>query len=304
MNELTIIKRGDTAYIDSRDVAEAIGKLHHHLLRDIRGYCEIIKKGGLTKVGLSDFFVESSYVSPQNRIMPCYLLTKMGCEMVALKLTGEKGVLFTFAYVSRFNELEAAEREAEIQAQCKPRLSEFNGAIRNVLGMMSQAYVSPESVMDFLCDIYKPLGIRVTKDGYTPCFYTVTDIAQINGIYSENGNPHGHAVAAIISRLKINESQMIAVPYGLVGVTYRYDIDVINAVSEWITKNRFPSEIPYLNFNYHVYYGRNVRSGLIKEDFLLALINDSIDYTSDELDAMCVDYDDCDDCPGKYVCCD
>ena len=44
MNELTIIKRGDTAYIDSREVAEIIGKRHDHLLRDIDGYLKILGK--------------------------------------------------------------------------------------------------------------------------------------------------------------------------------------------------------------------------------------------------------------------
>ena len=301
MNELTIIKRGDAAYIDSREVADAIGKLHHHLLRDIRGYCQIIERGGATKIGLSDFFVESSYVSPQNRVMPCYLLTKMGCEMVALKLTGEKGVLFTFAYVSKFNEMETAEREAETKAHNKPRLSDFNGAIKNVLGVMSDADVSPDGVMDFLREIYKPLGIKIVEDGYTPCFYTVTDIARINGVYSETGRPHGHAVSAIISRLKIQESQIIAVPYGLVGVTYRYDIEVVNAVAEWIARNGFPSEIPYLNFNYHVYYETFIKSGVSRNSLVISL-NDFVHFSADELDAMCADYDDCDECPGRHVC--
>lgn len=53
------------------------------------------------------FFIESSYKSDDgSRTYPCYLLTKQGCEMVANKLTGEKGVLFTAAYVQKFNAME------------------------------------------------------------------------------------------------------------------------------------------------------------------------------------------------------
>jgi len=47
----------------------------------------------------------------------------MGCEMIAHKLIGEKGVLFTAAYVAKFNEMEIAEREAEIKSHARPRLA-------------------------------------------------------------------------------------------------------------------------------------------------------------------------------------
>jgi len=299
MNELTIIKRGDNAYIDSREVAEIIGKDHRNLLRDIRGYAETLRKRGALNFELSSFFVESAYVSAQNKVMPCFLLSKMGCEMVATKLTGEKGILFSFAYVKRFNELEAAEREAEMQANSKPCLSEFNGAIKNVLSGMSDACVSPDGVMNFLREIYKPLGIRVADDGDTSCYYSAKDIAQFYKICSENGRPHSHAVAAIISKLNINKSHMIAVPYGLVGVTYRYDIDVAKAVMDWIIYNQFPSEVPYLDFNYHIYYDRHNTENFGNPDgFFLCS-----DYSSYELDEMCGKFGDCDDCPGKYAYC-
>jgi phage regulator Rha-like protein len=42
--ELTIIKQNGGAYIDNREVAEAIGKRHDNLLRDIDGYVWILKK--------------------------------------------------------------------------------------------------------------------------------------------------------------------------------------------------------------------------------------------------------------------
>ncbi len=50
------------------------------------------------------FFIESNYKSSQGKLLPCYLLTKMGCEFVANKMTGKKGTLFTAQYVSLFNE--------------------------------------------------------------------------------------------------------------------------------------------------------------------------------------------------------
>ncbi|KXG78251.1 Rha family transcriptional regulator [Thermotalea metallivorans] len=105
MNELTVINQNGRLLVDSRDVAEMIGKEHRHLLRDIRNYIEVLAE---SKIGLSDFFIENTYQDSTGRTLPCYLLTKQGCEMVANKMTGEKGILFTAKYVQAFNRMEQA----------------------------------------------------------------------------------------------------------------------------------------------------------------------------------------------------
>ena len=89
--------------IESREVAEMVGKEHSKLLRDIRNYCNVLNEA---KIGLVNFFIESSYKDTKGEIRPCYLLTKQGCEMVANKMTGEKGILFTAKYVLKFNQME------------------------------------------------------------------------------------------------------------------------------------------------------------------------------------------------------
>ncbi len=43
MEELQVINHNSVDVIDSREVAEMIGKDHRHLIRDIRGYTEILK---------------------------------------------------------------------------------------------------------------------------------------------------------------------------------------------------------------------------------------------------------------------
>ncbi|ASS66248.1 Rha family transcriptional regulator [Paenibacillus sp. RUD330] len=88
---------------DSREIADVTGKLHKHLLRDIDLYASILTE---SKIGPSDFFIESSYVDSTGRTLKCYLLTRKGCDMVANKMTGEKGILFTAAYVTKFEEME------------------------------------------------------------------------------------------------------------------------------------------------------------------------------------------------------
>lgn len=110
MNQLQIIKKNDELYIDSREVAEMVEKEHKILLRDIRKYIEYMG----TKVNPSQFFVESTYQDKYSRNQSMYLLTKKGCDMVANKMTGEKGILFTAMYVDAFHQMEEAIKENRI----------------------------------------------------------------------------------------------------------------------------------------------------------------------------------------------
>src|SRR3990167_11290103 len=89
---------------DSREVAEMTDKQHGHLLRDVDGYVAILAESNF---GVSDFFIESSYLDATGRTLRKYDCTRKGCDMIANKMTGEKGVLFTAAYVTKFEEMEA-----------------------------------------------------------------------------------------------------------------------------------------------------------------------------------------------------
>lgn len=89
--------------LDSREVAEMVGKEHHKLLRDIRIYTEQLTE---SKIGCSDFFRESNYKDSTGRTLPSYQVTKKGCEFIAHKLTGVKGTAFTARYINRFHEMQ------------------------------------------------------------------------------------------------------------------------------------------------------------------------------------------------------
>jgi len=303
MNELTIIKRDGGAYIDSREVADAIGKRHDHLLRDIGNYLDIIENFSAPNFGGCDFFVESSYPDVRGRSRLRYLISKMGCEMIANKLIGEKGILFTYAYVRKFNELEQQERERHQ----KPRLNEFNSAVRNVLNGLNYCCAAPKRIIGFLNGVYKQIGIEVCDtDDYICDFYSVTDIAKSLKVYSKSGRPHGHAISAIIVKLNVSEKQTLIVPYGLVGLMVKYDWLVYQAVKGWLEENGKPRMIPHLNFNYHVNYGRQTTPYDSEDGEEIIDLDDDDDFeeffTTGELDEMCGDYDDCDDCPGFYGC--
>lgn len=103
MNQLKIISMNGKLVIDSRDVAEMIDREHNALLKSIRAYLQYLTQGGFAR---SEFFIENTYEDSTGRTLPSFLLTRKGCDMVANKMTGEKGVLFTAAYVTKFEDME------------------------------------------------------------------------------------------------------------------------------------------------------------------------------------------------------
>ena len=90
--------------IDSLEVADMVGKQHDNVLKDIR---RIILHLGDVK-SYATYFIESTYCNAQNKVLPCYLLTRKGCHLYATRMTGAKGTQFARDYVNRFNEMEAA----------------------------------------------------------------------------------------------------------------------------------------------------------------------------------------------------
>lgn len=100
MNKL--IEQPVTQSLDSREVAEMVEKEHSKLLRDIRTYAEQLAEA---KIGLGEFFQESSYKDSNNQERPCYQVTRKGCEFISNKLTGVKGTEFTAKYINRFHDM-------------------------------------------------------------------------------------------------------------------------------------------------------------------------------------------------------
>lgn len=130
MNNLPLIKTDGEYYADSRDVAIAIEREHNKLLRTIHTYCDYLNEA---KIGLVDFFVEAEYEDSKGEKRPCYLITKKGCNMIANKLTGKKGVLFTAAYVSAFEQMKNQLETAQTTIQHFPPKATSAGEIASLV---------------------------------------------------------------------------------------------------------------------------------------------------------------------------
>ena len=110
---LTIINKEckEIPVIDSREVAKMLESKHYKILEKLEGTKDGKTKGIIPILAAHDFvvsnyFIESSYKDKSGKENKCYLCTKLGCDFLANKFTGEKGILFTAKYVERFNEYE------------------------------------------------------------------------------------------------------------------------------------------------------------------------------------------------------
>lgn len=88
MGGLTIINHNGQKTIDSREVAEMVGKDHKNLLRDIRGYVEVLLSSDLSSV---DFFIESTYADSTGRSLPYYESNRKGSGLLPEHPTEKKG---------------------------------------------------------------------------------------------------------------------------------------------------------------------------------------------------------------------
>ncbi|MDO6336466.1 phage regulatory protein/antirepressor Ant [Clostridium perfringens] len=95
--------------INSREVAEMMECSHSNLIKRIERISETLTG---VNFNLSDFFILSSYFDSTGRELKCYEVTRKGCEMLAHKSTGDKGILFTAKYIERFHEMENQIRDS------------------------------------------------------------------------------------------------------------------------------------------------------------------------------------------------
>lgn len=267
--------------LDSREVAEMVEKNHKDLLRDIRGYIEIMQEAdeiSQRKIAPSDFFIESTFEN-RGKQYPCFLVTKKGCEFIANKLTGEKGTKFTALYVTRFNIMEEREKAAiggktaksgktpeELAAADKRATAMLLNAKNRAASFLQKLYdragTKPEYQAMALSDFYSEDGIHLPRMAFQDMkqTYDKSAIAEKLGVYSKASGgkvPHAQAIGAIISTLDISEDERERLPYcnnGHDGVDYQYTESVVEKVRAWIEAHGRPSPITVNGKNYAVVY--------------------------------------------------
>jgi len=99
MTDLVMITDGQPT-ANSKAIGDFFCKNHRHVL-------EAIKNLECSESFRESNFRLSSYRSAQNKILPCYEMTKDGFCFLAMGFTGKEAAKWKEAYISAFNQMEA-----------------------------------------------------------------------------------------------------------------------------------------------------------------------------------------------------
>ena len=155
---------GTVQTIPSYEVADMMGRPHSKVLRMLQGgsgVVGIIPTLTEASFGLSDYFIESTYTDASGKQNKYYECTKMGCELLANKLTGEKGILFTAKYVAKFNAMEKSIELPSTQGIRKVVEEELDKKVPKLIG------TKDKGVKEYTKLVKRLLGIpKVDADYY------------------------------------------------------------------------------------------------------------------------------------------
>lgn len=202
--------------LDSREVAEMVDMRHDHLIRNIDHYIDVMNQN--PKLGADGFFIKQTYTAGTGKQYKRYDITKKGCEMVANKLTGEKGILFTAEYVERFNEMEKAIKTPQLTPNPHYRTRMIGTAIRDV-GKTSEEL---EKVFGVAHGMALAVSMNLVGEAYgvdmAPCkallpaaeevsYLNATDIAERIGLKYKTGKPNAAAANQLLAERGLQEKR-------------------------------------------------------------------------------------------------
>lgn len=150
MNTLETQTGYTTQTIPSYEVATMMNKDHWEVLRMLEGYEP--QKGSKSRrvigiipiltnhnIVVSDYFIKGTYKDSTGKENKYYECTKLGCDMLANKLTGEKGIIFTARYVKQFNDMEQyIKNQIQLTQKERLQLQILNGNDTEKLGALKE----------------------------------------------------------------------------------------------------------------------------------------------------------------------
>ena len=141
--KLEFINDKQVPAVTSQQLAEAFGKQHAHVMRDIRETtAKCSKLFSASNFGLAEYLVE------QGKSRPMYFMTKDGFTMVAMAYTTPEAVRFKEAYIAEFNRM-----EAELQRGTQQSLPEFPAKIEAAAIILRVAGITGNQAALSLVDI-------------------------------------------------------------------------------------------------------------------------------------------------------
>lgn len=159
MNEL---KKCEEQTITTVEIAQMLDMKHWQILRKldgtkkIKGIIQILNDN---KIVVVDYFIKSTYTDDKGEERPCYKVTKLGCDFLANKFNGEKGIIFTARYVKRFADMEKCIKEQQMTCIVQiPKISQSRRVLqKKVERIAGRQEMAPKKVMG---EIMQKLGER------------------------------------------------------------------------------------------------------------------------------------------------
>lgn len=152
--------------ITTLEIAEMMKIPHSDILKKIngrkdrKGYAQIISEG---QMSVADYFIESEYLDAQEKPRKCYLVTKLGCDFLANKFNGEKGVLFTAKYVKRFYEMEHKFVEKNYETKATS-LGEVASYTKEMNRRLEKQGTDPHKICEAFKMVSEQFGIKLPDD--------------------------------------------------------------------------------------------------------------------------------------------
>ncbi len=178
--------------ITTLEVAEMMEVPHNDILRkldgrkDRKGYIQIMTE---SQMAVSDYFIPTTYRDASGKENKCYQVTKLGCDFLANKSTGEKGVIFTARYVKRFYEMEHRETEKiyETKATSLGEVASFN---KEMDKRMEKQGSAPWKICEAFKMVSEQFGIRLPDDFVKAPDYEQMELTLGRG----GGDPHDRTI--------------------------------------------------------------------------------------------------------------
>lgn len=223
-------------YIDSREVAEMMEVEHKEILRKLEGTKSAdgrVKQVGIIPVltkgnfPLSEYFLLSSYKDASGKENRCYKVTKLGCDFLANKFTGEKGIIFTARYVKRFREMEDVIQNRIPQGKELLALAvlEAEKTIQELTGE-NQALIEQVNVKDQIIGELKPRADYTDKILHNKGLVTITQIAKDYGMTGQEMNQKLHELGI---QYKQSGQWLLYKEYQSLGYTHSETVDITRA---------------------------------------------------------------------------
>lgn len=166
--------------IPTYEVAGMMDRAHSKVIRMLEGdksHVGIIPTLTEAQLGVSDYFIEGTYKDASGKQNKYYECTKMGCELLANKMTGEKGILFTAKYVAKFNAMEKAIELPSTEGIRQVVSDELDKRVPQMVGCKDV------QVKAIVKTIKGNLGIKTKKQNYADYETVVAWLMAKYGVY-------------------------------------------------------------------------------------------------------------------------